>query len=502
MNLLSMLVFSPLLGIVVLLFMPKTKEYWLKGIGLFATLPALILSLSAFFQYRSGADVTKWDERLDWISFKNPIQYGDLFSIQYELGVDGLSLVMIVLTAIIGTLASIASIQIKKEWKGYFMLFLLLETGMIGVFAAENLILFFLFFEMTLISTFFLIGKWGYVEREKAAYHFLIYNGLGSAILLIVIIVLFARTGTSNIEALQAIMTSDNPKLVASISDSLKYGLFIALFIAFGVKLPTFPLHSWMVRVHVEAPPAIVMIHSGILLKIGAYGLIRFGMGIFPEPFQTFAPFIAILGVINLLYGAYLALNQSDFKMVLAYSSISHMGIVLMGLGALNEAGIQGALFQVVSHGLISALFFFLVGVFYERTGTTEIPKLGGMAKVMPVTSGFLLVAAMAMLGLPGMSGFISEFMAFLGLFEEMPVLAAVGTIGIIMTAVYVLAKVLGITYGVANREWTGASDLHKVEYVPVLVLTGLIVLIGVYPQVLSEPLQATVDLMMHRIGG
>ncbi|MCQ6274631.1 NADH-quinone oxidoreductase subunit M [Bacillus sp. V3B] len=502
MNLLSILVFSPLLGILVLLCMPKTKEYWLKGIGLFATLPALVLSLSAFFQYRSGASLTKWDEQLNWISFKNPIQYGDLFSIQYELGVDGLSLLMIVLTAIIATLASIASIQIKQEWKGYFILFLLLEIGMLGVFAAENLILFFLFFELTLVSTFFLIGKWGYLEREKAAYSFLIYNGLGSAILLIVIIVLFARTGTSNIEALQAIMTSDHPDLVSGISEQLKYGLFIALFIAFGIKLPTFPLHRWMVRVHVEAPPAIVMLHSGILLKIGAYGLIRFGLGIFPEPFQDFAPFLAFLGVINLLYGAYLALNQKDFKMVLAYSSISHMGIVLMGLGSLNEAGIQGAMFQVVSHGLISALFFFLVGVLYERTATTKIPELGGMAKVMPVTSGFFLVAAMAMLGLPGMSGFISEFMAFLGLFEEMPVLAAVGTMGIIMTAVYILTKVLGITYGKAKPEWTGVSDLRKVEYIPALVLTGLIVLIGVYPQVLGEPLQATIDLMMLRIGG
>src|SRR4051812_264493 len=243
MNLLSMLVFSPLLGILVLLWIPKTQEYLLKGIGLFATLPALILSLSAFFQYRSGADLTKWDEQFNWISFKSPVQYGDLFSVQYELGVDGLSLVMIVLTAIIATLASIASIQIKKEWKGYFILFLLLEIGMLGVFAAENLILFFLFFEMTLISTFFLIGKWGYVEREKAAYHFLIYNGLGSAILLIVIIVLFARTGTSNIEALQAIMTSDNPQLVAAISEPLKYGLFIAFFFLFGVK---FRLFHWL----------------------------------------------------------------------------------------------------------------------------------------------------------------------------------------------------------------------------------------------------------------
>ena len=502
MNLLSFLVFSPLLGIVILLLIPKTQEYWLKFVGFVATLPALILSLSAFFQYRSGADLHKWDESLDWISFKNAIQYGDLFSIKYELGLDGLSLVLLVLAAIISTLAAIASIQIKKEWKGYFILFLLLEIGMLGVFAAENLFLFFLFFELTLIPTFFLIGKWGYAEKEKAAYSLLIYNGLGSAILLLVIIVLFARTGTTNIEALQTMMTSDNHQFVSSISEPLKYGLLTALLIAFGIKLPIFPLHTWMVRVHVQAPPSIVMIHSGLLLKIGAYGLIRFGIGIFPDQFQEIALLLAVLGVINLLYGAFLALIQTDFKMVLAYASISHMGVVLIGLGAFNEAGIQGAIFQVVSHGLISALLFFLVGVFYERTKTTEIPSLGGMAKAMPITAGFLLAGAMASLGLPGMSGFISEFLAFLGLFREQPILGAIGAFGMILTAVYTLVKVLGITYGNAKRDWTGARDLHSVEYVPAVVLTGLIVLIGVYPTILSEPLKSALDTIMLRIGG
>ena len=502
MNLLSFLVFSPLLGIVILLLIPKTQEYWLKFVGFVATLPALILSLSAFFQYRSGADLHQWDESLNWISFKNAIQYGDLFSIKYELGLDGLSLVLLVLAAIISTLAAIASIQIKKEWKGYFILFLLLEIGMLGVFASENLFLFFLFFELTLIPTFFLIGKWGYAEKEKAAYSLLIYNGLGSAILLLVIIVLFARTGTTNIEALQTMMTSDNHQFVSSISEPLKYGLLTALLIAFGIKLPIFPLHTWMVRVHVQAPPSIVMIHSGLLLKIGAYGLIRFGIGIFPDQFQEIAILLAVLGVINLLYGAFLALIQTDFKMVLAYASISHMGVVLIGLGAFNEAGIQGAIFQVVSHGLISALLFFLVGVFYERTKTTEIPSLGGMAKAMPITAGFLLAGAMASLGLPGMSGFISEFLAFLGLFREQPILGAIGALGMILTAVYTLVKVLGITYGNAKRDWTGARDLHSVEYVPAVVLTGLIVLIGVYPTILSEPLKSALDTIMLRIGG
>lgn len=498
---LSILVFSPLVGIIILALLPKNNETLIKFIGFLATIPTLVLSLIAFFQYRGGASLDIYDVKVDWINFGDFAEMG-LFKIDYELGLNGLSLILIVLTAIVSTLAAIASVHIKNEWKGYFMLFLLLEIGMLGVFAAENLILFFIFFEITMIPMFFLIGKWGYFDKEKAAYSYLIYNGLGSAILLIVIIILFARAGTSNIDALAQLMAIENPNTPAPISESLKFGLLISLLIAFGVKLPIFPLHTWMLRVHVQAPPSIVMIHSGILLKIGAFGLIRFGMGIFPEQFQSLAVLLAVLGVINLLYGAFLAWIQKDFKMVLAYSSISHMGIVLIGLGAMNEAGIQGAIFQVVSHGLISALLFFLVGIFYERFHTSTIASLGGMAKGMPITAGFLLAGALASLGLPGMSGFVSEFMAFLGLFGEVPVLAAIGCIGIIMTAVYLLRAVLGMTYGKAQREFAGITDMKSVEYVPVLVLMALIVLIGVYPSVLSETLQATLETIMLGLGG
>ncbi|QOR66492.1 NADH-quinone oxidoreductase subunit M [Cytobacillus suaedae] len=498
--LLSLLVFSPLLGIILLAFVPKTQEQTIKIVGFLATLPALLLSLFLFFSYRAGADLAKYTEKYQWFGF---IKDGP-FSVEYDLGISGFSLVMILLTAILSTLAAIASIHIKKEWKGYFMLFLLLELGMLGVFAAENLILFFIFFELTLIPMFFLIGKWGYFEKEKAAFSFLIYNGIGSAILLIVIMILFAKTGTTKISAITAILASPQGTVptFGAITTELRYGLLIALMVAFGIKLPIFPLHSWMLRVHVQAPPAIVMLHSGILLKIGAFGLIRFGLGFFPEEFKSMAVLIAILGVINLLYGAFLAFIQDDFKMVLAYSSISHMGIVLIGLGSLNEAGIQGAIFQVISHGLISALMFFLIGVIYERVGTSMIRRLGGLAKVMPLASGFLLTAAMASLGLPGMSGFVAEFMAFLGLFKEMPIIAAVGTIGIIMTAVYLLRAVLNVTYGKPNNTYEKAFDMRPIEFVPVFVLLGLIVLIGVYPNVLSQPLQLVLDTIMIGLGG
>jgi NADH-quinone oxidoreductase subunit M len=409
---------------------------------------------------------------------------------------------MMLLTAVLSTLAAIASIHIKKEWKGYFILFLLLQIGMLGVFAAENLLLFFFFFELTLIPMFFLIGKWGYFEKENAAYRFLIYNGLGSAILLIVFVILFAKTGTMNIADITYLFTSGEEVFIGGMTDDLRLGLLIALLVAFGIKLPIVPLHSWMLKVHVQAPPSIVMLHAGVLLKIGAFGLIRFGVGIFPEQFEQIAFVLAILGVVNLLYGAFLALIQTDFKMVLAYSSISHMGIVLIGLASMNEAGVQGAIFQVVSHGFIAALLFFLIGVMHERVGTTTIEKLGGLAKVMPLTAGFFLVGAMASLGLPGMSGFVSEFLAFLGLFKEMPVVAAVGTLGIILTAAYLLRAVMGMTFGKTAAYGEKVVDIRGVEFIPVVAMLFFIVLIGVYPSILAEPLQATIEAIILGIGG
>lgn len=498
---LTFLIFSPLVGMIVLLFVPRGQTAVLKTIGILATLLPLAFAIIAYMNFDMNNPQPQFVENREWINFSNMslISLGVNLVIPYELGLTGFGMVLILLTAIVSTLAAIASaIQIKDGFKGYFLLFLMLEIGMLGVFASQNLLLFFLFFELTLIPMFFLIGKWGYADREKAAYSFLIYNGLGSAVLLIAIVALLIYVGTLNIEEISYIMHMVQDPT----ADRIKWGILIAFIIAFGVKLPIYPLHSWMLRVHVQAPPAIVMIHSGILLKIGAYGLIQFGLGFFPEQVKSIAFLIAILGVINLLYGALVAFVQKDLKMVLAYSSISHMGIVLIGLASLNEVGVQGAIFQVVSHGLISALLFFLIGVYYERTNTSMISSLGGLAKSMPIASGFLLAGAMASLGLPGMSGFISEFLAFVGLFKQFPIVAAVGTLGIILTAVYLLRAVLNVTFGPTSEKWQELKDIRPVEMIPVIVLLAFIILIGVYPSVLAEPLQMTLQIILSRIGG
>lgn len=488
--LLSILIFSPLLGILALSVSDETRAKW---IGITTTLIPLVCSFIVYGAYVSGQGFEVFAQKVNWIQFGSFQGQGDLFRINYELGVDGLSFALLMLTSVLGVLAAITAVKIKNNVKSFYILFLMLEMGMLGVFAAQNLLLFFFFFELTLPAMFFLVGKWGKFASERAAYSYLLYNGIGSAIMLLVFVIIFAQTGTSNFqEAAAALQAGQGP--LGTISEPLKMGLFLALFIALGIKLPIFPLHRWMVNVHVQAPPAVVMLHAGVLLKIGAYGMIRFGLGLFPAEFNSIAPIIAILGVINLLYGALIALVQKDLRSILAYSSISHMGIVLIGLASMNIAGIKGAVFQVVSHGLIAALLFFFVGFLEERYNTSDITSLGGLAKQVPLFSGLFLATGMASLGLPGMSGFVGEFLAFLGLFQAMPIIAAVGTLGIILTAVYMLRAVLSITFG--QRELASASDLKGYEFIPVLVLMFFIIAIGVAPQILGGPVDSALQMI------
>ncbi|MCL6456606.1 MAG: NADH-quinone oxidoreductase subunit M [Gorillibacterium sp.] len=514
---LSMITFSPLLGVLILLFIPKENGRILRTIGIAATFIPLILVTWLFTRFNQSTGGFQFAEQLRWIRIplnKESIQGATSFMLRfdYHLAIDGLSLPLVFLTALVTAMAAMASVYIKKRWKLFYILFLLLETGMFGVFMARDLVLFFLFFEATLIPVFFLIGIWGYMKREQAAVRFLIYNGIGSALMLISFLILIATAGFTGDETgtifqysgdIQGIMHNlfDNPQAYSSmanspffLSEGMKTGLFFMLLVAFGIKLPLFPFHTWMLKVHREAPPSVVMIHSGILLKMGAYGLIRFVFLMLPEQAKHWSSLIAILGLINLVYGAILAFKQKDFKLVLAYSSISQMGIVLLGLAAFNETGITGAIFQSVSHGLISALLFLLVGSIYERTETTELDRLGGLASSIPFISGILLVAGFASLGLPGLSGFVGELLAFLGLFESMKILAVIGTLGILLAAVYMLRAVLKITFGPADANRPVYRDARLAEAAPMIVLVAFILLLGLYPGILSHTLDKTVE--------
>ena len=502
---LTLLTFSPLIGVLFLLFVDRGNERRLKAIGMMATLIPLVGALSLYANFQTGQEGVQFKEEVNWITFTaigsmgQPIE----FPITYSMGVDGLSMPLLVMTAIVTTLAAVASMYIKRNWKSYFISLLILEVGLLGVFAARDLFLFFIFFEIVLVATFLLVGKWGYVHREQAANQFLIYNGIGSGVMLLAFISIWFIFGTMQYDELieRAVQLTEQLSTMPEMN-WLVLGTFIAILVAFGIKLPFFPFHTWMLKVHVEAPPPVVMLHSGVMLKMGAYGLIRFGVELFPGYVTDLAFFIGVLGVVNILYGAVLAFVQTDLKRVIAYSSISHMGIILLGIAALNVTGLQGAVFQMVSHGFISALLFFFIAALTERTGTTLIPELGGLAKSAPVLCGIFLAAGMATLGLPGMSGFISEFLAFLGIFETQPVLGVLGVLGMILAALYMLRAVLGTTFGPAKGRWQSLKDTRPAEAVPMLVLLGFIVLIGVYPAVLNDPLYVTLESIVARMGG
>lgn len=534
---LSLILLSPLLGVLILLWLPKHRSSWMKTAVVITTLVPLVLSFWLYADYDKQQGGAAFDEQLSWIEvpLNKESQAGIsafTFTFQYALGVDGLSLPLLLLTTLVTAMAALAAVHVKKRWKSFSIWFLLLETGMLGVFLARDLFLFFVFFELTLIAMYFLIGIWGYFNRERAANQFLIYNGIGSAIMLIAFVLLvntagfridqaggqvnFIYSGSyadifSNM-ADPAAWVNMAPEQLGMINpfqmtDTMQWVLFVMLLVAFGIKLPVFPFHTWMLKVHTEAPPSVVMIHSGILLKMGAYGLLRFGLLLFPEQARDFAVPLAALGVINILYGALLAFRQREFKLVLAYSSISHMGIVLLGLAAFNEIGLQGAVFQLVSHGLISALLFLIVGSIYERTGTTELSGLGGLARSMPFISGVLLTAGLASLGLPGLSGFIGEFLSLLGLFESMRWLSAAAVLGVILTAVYMLRAVLKITFGSQPEKFGALKDARLIEAVPMIVLLAFIVLLGCYPSVLTDTVQHGIDglfepLLATRAGG
>jgi NADH-quinone oxidoreductase subunit M len=503
--LLTLLTFSPLLGLILVAFIPRTQVSAIKLVGVLASVLPLLLSLVLYggFSFNNGG--LQFAQKLPW--FAIPAEQVS-FPIDYELGVDGLSMPLVLLAAVIGFFAAISgAIFVKKRWKEFFILFAIMEIGMLGVFTAQNLFLFFIFFEFTLIPMFFIMGIWGFVNREKAAMKFLLYNGIGSAIMLIAFVAIFMNVWTLSFAEITKALTDPGSPFNTQgspgfVSEGTRLGLFIALLIAFAIKIPIAPLHTWMISAYEESPAAAILVSSGVLIKIGAYGLIRFNVGFFPEVATHMAFLLGWLGVINIIYGAILALVQRSLKLVLAYSSISHMGIILLGIAAMNTVGFQGAIFQMVSHGLVASLLFFIVSMIFERTSTTDLEDLGGLSKSMPFAGGIFLTAAMASAGLPGMSGFISEFTAFLGLFKVAPAMAAIGTLGIILTAVYLLRAVLGTTFGRTADRWSELTDAQPLEVLPMVIVLGLIVLIGVYPSVLSEPLQATLQNIVPKIGG
>ncbi|HQK23285.1 MAG TPA: NADH-quinone oxidoreductase subunit M, partial [Candidatus Latescibacteria bacterium] len=441
-NILSWLTFLPLVGMAAILVIPtrlRKSTGLIRYVALGTTLGCFALAAWLFFAFDRSSSAMQFVENADWIPY---------FSIRYTLGVDGLSILMVLLTQIIGLVGVIASWNINKAVKGYFALYLLLQTGMTGVFCALDFVLFYVFWEVMLLPMYFLIGIWGGPRKEYAAIKFFLYTLLGSVLMLLAILALYlnmqapsfsitAMADPANFRA-DGWLVRNMPTWFFDLTP--KELVWLAFFVGFAIKIPAFPFHTWLPDAHVEAPTAISVILAGILLKMGTYGILRVNFPILPAETVHFATFIAVIAVINIVYGALCAMAQKDLKSLVAYSSISHMGYVMLGMVSWrNEAGLNGAVLQMFNHGTITAMLFLLVGVVYDRAHHRRIDGFGGLWAKAPVFSSLFVVASMAALGLPGLSGFISELLVFMGAFASYRGFAVIASSGIVLGAAYLL---------------------------------------------------------------
>jgi NADH-quinone oxidoreductase subunit M len=479
--LLSIITFLPLVGaiLVALVGGDETK----KQLTFITTLVTFVVSLLLWFGWDNSNSGMQFMENLPWFP-----QLG----IYYTMGVDGISLFLVLLTTLLMPIAIYFSNLYVKEQVGLYMtLMLLLETAMIGVFLALDLVLFFVFFEFSLIPMYLLIGRWGGTRRVYAALKFFIYTFAGSAVMLVAIIAVYFATGTLNILELQE----------AEITGALQIWGFLAFALAFAIKVPIFPFHTWLPDAHVQAPTAGSIILAGILLKMGTYGYLRFAIPIFPEAAARFGPWVAGLAVIGILYGALVALVQKDLKSLVAYSSVAHLGYVMLGLVAVNMQGVSGSVLQMINHGLSTGALFLMVGLLYERRHTRMLDEFGGLWKSVPVFCGLFLVVVMSSAGLPGLNGFIGEFTILLGAYLRTPIFAIIAALGVILAAWYLLTAFRKIAQGpLTNPEndEEHLSDLRPNEIAMLVPLVVLFFVIGFYPNLLLDKINPSVQQLVE----
>lgn len=491
-NLLSWIIFLPVIGLAVIAVLPKPGQKTVKWIALAASLLSFIVSMYVFFAFdRSDAAVGQMQfvEKVLWIPAINSY---------YSLGIDGLSLPLVVLMTFLGVVSVLVSWKIQLRPKEYFIWLLLLETSILGVFMSLDLILFFLFWEIELIPMFFLISIWGSGRKEYAAYKYLIYTLTGSSFMLAGILCTYFITNTFDITALAGIA-------IGSTFIPLQF-LFFLLMIGFCIKLPVFPFHTWLPDAHTNAPTAASVILAGALLKMGGYGIIRICVSMLPQVAVQYAPIMCVLAVIGIIYGAGVTLRQTDLKRLIAYSSVSHMGYVLLGIFALNQVGLAGASLQMFSHGIITGLLFAMVGLVYDKTHTRDLNNLSGLARQMPVITVVFSIAGLASLGLPGTVGFVAEFIIFTGSFSStvipgMKVFALIAVLALVFTSGYILWMLQRVFYQHPLKKYEGVGDADLVEKISIFSLVAVIMLFGIYPAFMTDIINMGVAPIARLIG-
>jgi len=484
---LTYMVFLPFLGMILVLLQRSENFKAIRWTAALFTFIPLILSFFLVANYDGSTSQMQFLEHHEWIPS---------LGVSYHLGADGLSVPMLFLTALLGFVSIIASFNITSRVKEYFAFFLLLVTGMMGVFAALDFFLFYIFWEVMLVPMYFLIGIWGGPRREYAAIKFFLYTLFGSVFMLVGILALYFTVEPHTLNMMELIRKAPD------LTRGFQIIVYVAFYLAFAIKVPIFPFHTWLPDAHVEAPTAVSVILAGILLKMGLYGLLRISYPMFPEGAIYFAIPLAILGVINIVYGALVCMAQKDLKKLVAYSSVSHMGYCVLGIAAATVTGISGCVFQMVSHGLITGALFLLVGVLYDRAHTREIRAFGGLWAKLPVYSGVMILFCLGSLGLPGLSGFISEFMVFIGAFPVFKVLVGIAVLGVVITAGYFLRMIQAMFLGQFNTKWEALTEISGRELFTVTPLAILMIAIGVYPSPLANMIKATVQNIVHLVSG
>jgi NADH-quinone oxidoreductase subunit M len=485
---LTILLLIPIIGAALLLLLPRRSNGALFFTAFVTATAAFAWSLAIFAAFDSNRGEMQLIERLSWMP---------AFGIAYIVGIDGISLFLLLLTTLLMPLAILASWTVTEKIKEYLVCMLLLETGMLGAFVALDLVLFYVFWEVMLVPMYFLIGVWGGARRVYAAIKFVVFTMAGSLLMLIAIIYFVTRYSQET-----QVVTFDLLRLYDfRLPLQEQMWLFLAFALSFSIKVPLFPLHTWLPDAHVEAPTAGSVILAAVLLKLGTYGFLRFALPLFPDAALASAPYFVALSVIGIVYGAAVAMMQTDIKKLVAYSSVSHLGFVMLGLFALNVHGLQGSIYQMLNHGLSTGALFLLVGMIYDRRHTRMIDEFGGLWKQVPVFSALLLLVTFSSIGLPGLNGFIGEFLILLGAFAVTPGWTAVAASGVVLGAIYMLWMCRRVIFGPLVRpENAKLHDLSAREILILAPIVALIVIMGVYPQPFLSRMKPSIEYTLKKV--